>query len=252
MKLYLYLSLSLIVVSCGTFSHSDKKAAELYLQLGSSQLDKGHAPLALKSLRLALKEDPENPMIYNQLGITYFILKQPTEAIQHFEYALKLNPQFTEARNNLARSYIEVGNSSVARSHLHLVLKDLTYIGVAKAQMNYGLSYFKEQNYTVAIQYFQKSIRIEKDNCLAYYYYGRSLYELQDYRSALPVFDTAIPLCKRDNFDEANYYGALSYYKSGDRMKGIALMNETVLNFPNGEYQDKAKNMIEVMKLHKL
>lgn len=208
--------------------------------------------MALKSLRQALAEDDSNPHIHNQLGITYFVLKQTQDAITHFEKALAIDENFTEARNNLARALIENGQFKLARAQLNLVLKDLTYSNMAKAQMNFGLSYFKETNYIAAVPYFQKSIRSDNASCLAYNYYGRSLYEMADYKSATSVFDTALPLCKRENVDEAHYFAALSYYKSGDRMKGIAIMNETVLYFPNGEYQDRAKNMIDVMKMNKM
>lgn len=251
MKLFLSILIPLVLTACNTFTR-DKETAHLYLQLGTSQLEQGHPALALKSLRQAQKSDPKNAMIQNQLGVTYFMMERYNDSISHFQQAIDLDPNFTDARNNLARSLIEIGNTKLARVQLQLVAQDLTYVGQAKTHLNFGISYFKDQNYLAAIPHFQKSIKLLKDNCISYSYYGRALYEMKDYKAALPVFDSALPLCKREKFDEAHYYAAMAYYKAGDRMKGIALMNETVLLYPDGEYQDRAKNMVDVMKLNKM
>ena len=94
--------------------------------------------------------------------------------------------------------------------------------------------------------------KLSKNNCHTYNIYGRTLYELKDFSGAIPVFDVAVPLCRKLDFDEAHYFAALTYFKSGDKNKGIALMNETLLLYPDGAYQDKAKSMLELMKLNKL
>jgi tetratricopeptide (TPR) repeat protein len=145
-----------------------------------------------------------------------------------------------------------VGRYKEARKQLQMVIDDLTYANQATALSNYGYSYFKEGKYKEAIPFLQKSIKQNKTHCQTYNTYGRALYELKDFRGAIPVFDVAVPLCQKIGFDEAHYYAALTYFKSGDKNRGIALMNETLLLYPDGVYQDKAKSMLELMKLNRL
>lgn len=236
--------------ACSTFSR-DNETAGLYVELAQVQLQKGHPAVALSTLMKAEKIDPNNPQLNNQFGLTYGVFEKHEKAVEYFRKAVATKPDYSEARNNYARALIEVGKYKEARDELELVTNDLTYRNQASAFSNVGLSYLREGKYKDSLPFFQKSLRLSK-NCLTYSYYGRALYELKDYRGAIPVFDVALPLCKKINFDEAHYYGALTYFKSGDKIKGVALMNETILHYTDGAYQDKAKSMLELMKLNKL
>lgn len=240
------------LVGCSTINNQDQRSAALYVDLAKNQLLKGQPPVALSTLFKAEKLDPKNPQLHNQFGLTYFVFKKIDKSLFHFKKAITLDPGYTEARNNYAHVLVENGQYNEARKQLQLVIDDLTYQNQSTALSNLGYSYFKEGKYKEAIPYLQQSIRLNKSHCQTYNTYARSLYELKDFSGAMPVFDVAIPLCQKIGFDEAHYYGALTYFKSGDKNKGIALMNETLLMYPDGPYQDKARSMLDLMKLNRL
>jgi Tfp pilus assembly protein PilF len=255
MKWILSISL-LFLVNCVTTNAShpnkDAESAELYLQLGTNQLQKGFTAQALGTFLKGEQLDAKNMNLQNYLGMTYFILKQNKLAIEHFQKAVTIDPKFSEARNNMARVLIEMGRFKEAHQEIKRVLDDLTYGQQNLALTNLALLYVREKNYKSAIPYLQKSIRLDKTNCLTYSLYARSLYELGDLKAALPVFDAALPLCRRAQVDEAHFYAAMAYYKSGDHSRGIGLMNETILFYPDGEFQAKAKANLELMRLNRL
>lgn len=255
MKLLLGICL-VFLVSCVSNrpSHQSKDAesAELYLQLGTNQLQKGFTAQALGTLLKGESLDPANSNIQNFLGMTYFLLKQNKKALHHFRQALVIDPKFTEARNNLVRALIETARFKEAHTEIDRVLNDLTYGQQNLALTNMGLLYVREKNYKSAIPYLQKAIRLDKYSCLTYSLYGRALYELGEVKAALPVFDSALPLCKQAQMDEAHFYAALAYYKSGDHSRGIGLMNETILFYPDGQFQEKAKANLELMRENRL
>lgn len=243
--------LVLLLIGCRTTSEKDAKSANLYLQLANNQLQKGYPSQALATLLNAEKIDPRSVEIQNHLGMTYFALKQNKLAIQHFRKALDLDPKFTEGHNNLARLLIETGKYKEARSHLNFVFEDFTFSQQSTALTNMAFLNIREKNYKASLPYLQKAIRLDKTNCLTYHLYGLAQYELKDFRSALQSFDAALPLCRAAQFDEAHYYAALAYYKSGDKNRGIGLMNETILLYPDGNYQEKAKAALESMKYNR-
>lgn len=242
--------LLLTVFGCATFRGS-KDSAIPYVQLAEKQLSTGQNPQALATLLKGEQVDPNNPLIQNQLGLVYFAFGKFEKSAEHLRKAVNLDGDMSEARNNYARTLIELGSFLEARKQLHIVVNDLTYLKQPLAYSNYGLSYFREKKYKEAIPWLQKSIALNKNNCLTYSTYGRTLYELKDYRGAIPIFDVAIHLCKKNNYDEAHYFAALTYFKSGDKTKGIALMNETLLLYPDGAYQAKASSMLELMRMNK-
>lgn len=237
-------------MGCTTFRGS-KDSALPYVELAEKQLASGQAPQALSTLLKGESVEPDNPLIHNQLGLTYFTFNKYEKSAEHFRRAVHLDERLSEARNNYARTLIELKQYSDARAQLEVVISDLTYLKQPLAYSNYGLSYFREGQYKKAIPWLQKSIALNKNNCLTYSTYGRALYELKDYRGALPIFDVAVHLCKKHNYDEAHYFAALTYFKSGDKTKGVALMNETILLYPDGLYQEKARSMLELMRLNK-
>lgn len=237
--------------ACNT-SPKDVQSVDLYVQLGVTQLEKGYPKQALISFQKAEKIDEANADVQYQLGVTYSRLKKPALALPRFQKAVQLDPKFTEARNHLVRSLIEADHYKEAHKELKTVMADLTYTKPAYTWTNAGYLSFKEKQYKEAISYLQKAIRLDKNNCLTYTVYGRAFYELKNYKAALPAFDAALPLCKKDQNDEAHYFAGLSYYKSGDKNRGIALMNETILLYPEGNYQAMAKSALEMMKFNRL
>lgn len=252
-KLFLCLVFLIYLSGCEHFgNNSDPKTALLYMDLGVRHLSGGQKQDALAAFLKAEKLDHNNKDIQNQLGLTYFVFKKLSLSEKHFRNALSIDSEFTEARNNLARILVEKGQLPSARKELRIVFADLTFKDLASAHLNLGLTYFKEANYAAAATELEKSLKENRQSCFAMSTYARCFYELKNYTKAISLFDLAIPMCKKINFDEAHFYGALSYFKSGQRSKGIALMNETILAYNKGEYELKSREMLELMKLNRL
>ncbi|MEA5471622.1 tetratricopeptide repeat protein [Spirulina sp. 06S082] len=83
-----------------------------YYELGSIYLKKKlyvqSSQVFQKGLKSASKEEiePENlALIYNALGFSYFSREQYDLAIRNYKEALKLNPEYAIANNNLANVY---------------------------------------------------------------------------------------------------------------------------------------------------
>lgn len=238
--------LLLILLSCSS-SREKQEKAELYLRMGNGHLSKGHYPQALRDLLEAEKLDPENPVVQNSLGIAYFARKNYDLALQHVGEAVKLNPSYSDARNNYGRICIELTRYDEAIKELNLVVKDLTYPMPEKAYVNLGLAYLKRGEAKASANYFGKSIEANSRYCPAHNYYGQSLFQLQKYDEAIDSFENALRLCN-NNYDEAHYFSALSYYKAGQKEKAHARLEEVVKLYPDSEFAAKAKAMLKIVQ----
>ncbi len=234
------------LVGCISSGPSKKDLAFVHFRVGSSHLEKGSYPEALKELLEAEELNPMDPLICNNLGLVYFMLGRYELAETKLRKSIQLEPQFTDARNNLSRVLIERGQYSEARKQLDVVLKDLTYPQPAKVYVNYGLSYFRDQKYPEAKESFLNAIKYERENCLAQNYYGRSLLEMKESDKAVQALDKAAGFCLMVNFDEPIYYSAIAYYRMGDRVKAQARL-ETLIQ-KNSQFKDKAETMIGILK----
>lgn len=248
MKVATYLTLVLILSGCALFKAKDVEAGNLYLRLGTSHIENGNLPFALRELLQAESADNTNPLIQNNLGLVYFLRGRFDLSEKHFRNAVKILPSFTDAKNNLARTLIEKEQYPEAKKLLSEVLNDLTYASFDKAYINEGLLWFNQKNFDKSIISFKKTLEIQTDNCIANSYLGRSYFEKKDYSRATEALDRAVGFCQNQLFDEPHYYSAVAWYRLGSKDKAEARFVEIIKLYPDGKYRDKAKSMLEIMR----
>ena len=237
------------LVGCGSQQVLERQErAHLHLKIGTAHLANGNYPLALKELLNAHEQDPDNKLVQNNLALAYFVRNKLVDAERHARRALQLDPAYTEARNNLARILIEQGDYPQAIQELKTCVNDLTYAFPDRSWSNLGMAYFKNQDFEKAKEAIRQAISINDQNCISYNYYGRTLYEEKQYMAAAQAFDRSVSLCKDPRFDEPRYYGALSYYQSGNREEALTRLNELLKSQPDGIYSKQARGIIELMK----
>ena len=66
-----------------------------------SLLNKGHIKKRLEEALSARKKYPDEPFIYNLLGVLYSQIGNYEESIKNYSKAIKLNPGYFEAYNNI-------------------------------------------------------------------------------------------------------------------------------------------------------
>lgn len=109
---------------------TDSSAREFYLgnvkgihfDLAHCFEDQGHLMIAIHHYQEALKVDPGDGVLYNNLAGVYMKLNQTTAAKALLEKAIMLNPKDTKTLNNLAISYIQAGETQKGRELLEKIL----------------------------------------------------------------------------------------------------------------------------------
>ncbi len=90
--------------------NQEKGTAQEYFELGSILLSKSLATQAIaqfqKALRAAeVEAEPNVAPVFNAIGYGHFIQEQYDLAIRNYKEALKINPNYLTALNNLAHAY---------------------------------------------------------------------------------------------------------------------------------------------------
>jgi len=68
-----------------------------------------------------VKKSPHKDRPYNNLGDVYFNQGRVQEATDHFQVALRINPNNAEAHNNLGNAYVMTGNRSLAMKEYEIL-----------------------------------------------------------------------------------------------------------------------------------
>lgn len=238
-----------IFVGCASSSPPEQNdKAALHLQIGNDYLKKENYPLALKELLIAEELSPANPYVQANLGMVYFMRERYELAEKHYRKSISLKPDFTDAKNNLSRAFIEIGQYRQAEVLLKEVLADLTYVDFPKAYANYGVLEFKRKNYSSAITYFKKSLERDRENCFTQVYHGRSYLELKETPFAVLQLEKAIPFCSQIESDEAHFYSAIALYRNNQKDKARIRFEELIRLYPSGYNIEKAQKMLELLK----
>jgi len=93
-----------------------------YYEEGMDLLSDGKFHEALTSLRLALKDNPGDPVILQQIAIAYTRIGMTDEAAKTYRHVLQKNPKAAGAHYGLAFLLIRSGQSRDAVSHLKAFL----------------------------------------------------------------------------------------------------------------------------------
>ena len=244
----LTLSLSFVLIGCAAPARYDRERATLHAQIGTGFLAKGQYPQAMTELLQAEKLNPEDPQIQNALGLSYYVRGRWPAAEARYRAALKLAPDYSEAKGNLARLYIDTGRVTEAITLLHEVEADLTYQNQDKTFAQLGMAYFANGQMPKAQEYLVRSLQINRDNCTAASYYGRTLQELKRWSQSAVALDQAVEYCRTIKFEDPLYYSAMSYFSLGNHEKSRARLEELLKDYPQSKYVAKAKGMLGLLE----
>ncbi len=123
---------------------------------------------ALSYYLSALALDADNSISHCNLGIVYEMLQENELAVAFYKKAIRLDEKNIRAVNNLARIYIDiVGDFEIAAEYLDWAIK--TEPNDAEAYNLYGNLSLKKKDYTLAKDYFKKSIFLDSEFFKNYY-----------------------------------------------------------------------------------
>lgn len=126
---------------------------------------RGDIFMARKMYREAIdmyREGPaDSPAIANKIGIAFHQLMQFDLAKKNYERAVKLQPSYAEAINNLGTVYYAQSNYRRAIGYYKRALK---YSGPsASIESNLGAAYFAKKDYKQATEWYDQALKLDPD-----------------------------------------------------------------------------------------
>ncbi len=157
------------------------------------------------ALPSALLKSAEKAYSFNMKGLDALELDNYNEALEHFNKAIELLPNYSDAMNNKGVVYFRRGYVGLAKELWQKVVKiDPEY---AVARYNLGLIYYNEKKYESAKQYFTAAIAINKRFVDALALLGRTNLMLGYHKEAYSNLRKAYKI----NPSHQGVWGSLSY-----------------------------------------
>ena len=147
---------------------------------------------AIDSIKALNENYPNVPLLFNLLGACYISLKQLDGAVQMFETAFAIKPDYSEAYFNHGMALRELGRLDEA------VKSYKTAIGLIsnypEAHNKLGIAYIDLNQYDAAIEHFEWAVAYKHDFTEAYNNLGVAQRENNQIQSAIKNFEKAIAI----------------------------------------------------------
>ena len=184
----------------------------------------GKLERCLEETILAKKKYPDEPFIYNLLGILFAHSEDYEDSIKNYTKAIKLNPNYFEAYNNIGVAYTSWKKNDKAIQYFDKAIKINPLY--AEAFNNKGNALKEKGEYQSAVRFYEKSLRINQNYIDAITNLGIIWDMMNDSAKAESYFQKAL------SFNPANtsalYNLANCLFNSGDFERSIKVCKEII------------------------
>ena len=136
-----------------------------------------------------------------QRGRELYRNDEDTQALEAFQQALKLDPEFAEAHFRLGLTYDALGQEQEAEGAYKKAVETYKkYLAIeaneedAEAHYNLGQTYSGLHLYTEAVREYRQAIKIKPDDAAIHYDLGLALMRLAQYDQAAAAFSKSLEL----------------------------------------------------------
>ena len=224
----------LSVIACATAPTKDTgPQAGAHYKMGVAYLNEGRVQQAFVEFQQAYELNPNDKEVLNGIGIIYLLYYDETaKAIDFFEKATKVDPNYSDAYNNLGFAYEKLGRFDAAIPFYKKAISNLTYSTPEKAYISLGNAYYRLGKYEDALYSYKEAIKRVPNMGLPYMRMALCYNAMGRYGDASSAMTHAITL------DPA--------YK-GDREKALEAFNIWKLKASGNEEKD-VQDYIEIIK----
>jgi len=209
----LLLTAFLLLLSCSTKKGDTQEEWRYLYDLGMSSFYAKNYSEAIAYLYRASRAAPEEPKIWNALGVTYMEVEEFGKAEEAFKRVLKLDSGHSEAKMNLGILYFKMKDYRKAISHLKDAVADemfdkkhIAFYHLAKVYKEIG----DEESY---MEYLRKATAYNPLFLEAQLELGSAYMDVRRYEEAEKLYKTLIS----NNFKDPEVYLSLAkvYYETG-------------------------------------
>ena len=202
----------------------------------------GQIQEALDSVEMLTKDYPNEPLLYNISGVCYKAIGQLGVAVEYFEKALAIKPDYTEVNYNLGLTHQELGQLDAAvESYKKALAVNPNY---AEAHNNLGVTLKELGQLDSAVECYEKAITTQPDYAEAHNNLGLAFYELDQVDAAVESYKKALAI--KPDYAEVNY-------NLGNALNDLGQLDDAVKSYEKAlaikpDYAEAHNNLGNVLK----
>jgi len=242
-KLGGWLILSGLFLATPAIAGTNTAESDLAYNSGRNFLADGRAELAVEKFKKSIELDDKNYFAYKGLGIALAKLTNYRDAERAQRKCLDLNPDFADARNDLATTLMLMGRREEARKEWMSAHARPFNPTPDQTATNLGQSYLEEKNYAEAGRWFQKALQQNESAGRAYVGLGASLMEQNRLDEAISTLENGSNKMSGD--PELLFTLGDAYYRAGRFGDARTKLEAAVKGDPVGAFGRRAAERLK-------
>ncbi|HJV35473.1 tetratricopeptide repeat protein [Geomonas sp.] len=245
-RLLLILAVPLVISSGCALSKAQKNRALYHYQMGQSFYAENNFTSALQEFSEAEKLTPKDPVLLNDLGLTYFRKGRYDLAEGKYLKAIDLKPDYSEARNNLGVTYLEMKRWDDAIAQFKIVQNDIFYTSQDSAAINLGLGYLGKGEYPEALRVLRGAVAKNPNDPRGRLNLGRVYFAMDKTELAIEQYQKALAL--NNSYAAAHYNLGLALMKQKQNRAARDAFKEVVRIAPDSEMGQLSREYLDLLK----
>jgi tetratricopeptide (TPR) repeat protein len=159
-KILTVLTLLFVIACANVQTREASQRAGAHFKMGVAYLKEDKVQQAFVEFQQAYELDPGDKEILNGIGIIYLLYFDDTaKAVDFFEKATKVDPNYSDAYNNLGFAHEKLGRFDAAITFYKKAVSNLTYSTPEKAYIGLGNAYYRLGKYDDALYSYKEAVK---------------------------------------------------------------------------------------------
>lgn len=208
----------------GIASRYESEAAQKQYNLGDTYYNKGKFTQAIQAYQKAIQINPDFKWAWYKLGMVYYDQNYYNEAIENFQKAIQVDHDFVWAWDRLGNSYSSLKDFAKSIEAYNQAIRINPRFEWAWYDL--GQDYFEQGKVDHAIKAFQEAIRADSNFEWPWYDLGNIFFNQDNYIQAISAYSEAIRL--EPDFEWAWYNLGATYIKQTNYTQAIVAFRKAI------------------------
>jgi tetratricopeptide (TPR) repeat protein len=216
--------------------------SELASNTATNYLASGQVDLSIEQFKKAIALDGNNYIAYKGLGLAHAQKGSYKESEAALRKCLEINPDYADARNDLATTLMFLKRPEEARKEW-IAADANPFYQRPQAACNLGDSYLSEKNYSEAARWFQRAI--QRDDAYGRAHVGLALALLAQSKGDEAIASLEKALVKSPSDIELLFTLGDAYYRAGRFADAKIKLQAVVKEDPVGPFGRRGQEMLK-------
>lgn len=242
--------LLLALAGCVTSGGTDPaKMAQGYYDRGISHLQVKDYERAIVEFQRSINTNPKNKMSQYAMGMVYDLMGKYTDAEEHYQEALDIDSDFSEAHNALGTVFMKQKKWKDALKSFRKALNNKLYTTPNITYVNMGDVYMALEDYPKAIESYREAKRFVSQDYIIHRL-GLALFKAGNTAEAVGEFREGVVLAPKN--PDMRLALALALLKDGNKRSALAEFRKIVELAPQSDPAKTAQDYIATLEKDEL